>query len=323
MALLIAVNVTIFVVAVIWVAAALNRSDAELAVVNMDLQQKNQENEVFVYSASHDLRSPLVNLHGFSRELTLVSQSIRTLFTDGGLPAEKIEHGLRLIDLDMKRSIHFIQTAVSRLDAIIDALLRLSRTGRVEYHPQVIDTNQLVARIVESMAVTLFDRGVAVEVEDLPACWGDPTAVEQLFANLIVNSVNYLDVARPGKIEVGSLDTDSAGEDRPPATTFFVKDNGLGIDPAYHGKVFQALKRLHPEVAKGEGIGLAIVKRIVDRHGGGIYFESAARSGTTFFVKLPNPNLRSEPAPVSRATSQIKDSQHEQRNARNLACGRR
>jgi signal transduction histidine kinase len=271
---------------------------AELAATNADLEQKKQENEMFVYSASHDLRSPLVNLQAFSQELSLVLQSIRQLITGSDLPADKAAQGLKLIDVDMERGIRFIQTAVSRLDAIIDALLRLSRAGRIEYQPQRIDANQMVGRILESMSATLFDRGVSVEVADLPDCWGDPTAVEQVFANLIGNAVNYLDATRPGTIAIGSRQADSNVDGDPSATIYYVKDNGLGIDPAYHGKVFQALKRLHPKVAPGEGIGLAIAKRIVDRHGGEITFDSAAGEGTTFIVTLPTSNLTSNPASV-------------------------
>lgn len=346
-ALMVAVTVMLFVVAAGWIAAALNRSDkarqeaverirrlneelevrvaertTELAATNADLQQKNQENEMFVYSVSHDLRSPLVNLQGFSQELALVTKSIRQLVADGGLPADKRDRGLELIDVDMQRGLHYIQTAVSRLGGIIDALLRLSRAGRVEYQFEHIDTNELVARILESMTSTMFDRGVAVQLVDLPPCWGDSTAVEQVFANLIGNAANYLDAERPGKIEVGSLAADSTGDGEPLATIYYVKDNGLGIDPAYEGKVFQALKRLHPEVAPGEGIGLAIVKRIVDRHAGEIWFESTVGVGTTFFVKLP----RSTVAPSISAASaphQERNFRDDQRIARNPVGGRR
>ncbi len=347
-ALMVAVTVMLFVVAVGRIAAALNRSEAarkeaelrilnlneeleervrvrttELAAANLDLLQKNQENEMFVYSVSHDLRSPLVNLQGFSQELAFVTQTIRKLIAEGGLPADKSKQGIELVDVDMQRGIHFIQTAVSRLGGIIDALLRLSRAGRVEYQPQGIDTNRLVARIVESMSATMFDCGVAVEIGDLPACRGDAIAIEQVFANLIGNAVNYLDATRPGKIEVGSVNADSDGESDPQRTIYFVKDNGLGIDPEYRDKVFQALKRLHPEVARGEGIGLAIVKRIVDRHGGEIWFESAVGEGTTFFVKLPHSNSIAEAAPECRALSQERSNQDAQRNARNPVGGRR
>lgn len=348
-ALMIAVTVVMFVVAVGWIASALNRSDkerqaaerrilrmnseleqrvkertTELAAVNADLVHKHQENEMFVYSVSHDLRSPLVNLQGFSQELAIVSQSIRKLIVEGGLPAETTERGLRIIDDDMQRGVRFIQTAVSRLGNIIDALLRLSRAGRVEYQLQEVDATHLVSRVVESMSATLYDRGATLEVDELPVIWGDPTALEQVFANLIGNAANYLDPARPGRIAVGcrkSETTEEAG-----TAILFVEDNGLGIDPAYHGKVFQALKRLHPEVAPGEGIGLAVVKRIVERHGGEIWFESAAGVGTTFFVKLLSnaaQRTTADSTPENGVVNLERSTQDDRRSARNPVGGRR
>jgi signal transduction histidine kinase len=262
---------------------------AELAAANAELLEKNQENELFVYSVSHDLRSPLVNLEGFSRELGSVCQDLRGLLADKHLPPAVCERGLALLDGDMAESIRFIQAGVLRLSGIIDALLRLSRVGRVEYRWQPVDMNAAVGRIVEAMSATIAVRRAIVRVDDLPAVWGDPTAVEQVFANLIGNAVNYLDPSRPGVIEVGCnnaaapAETNGAGASR----TYYVKDNGLGIPDAYRPKVFQAFKRLHPEVAKGEGIGLAVVHRIVKRHGGTISLESAEGEGSTFLVTLP------------------------------------
>lgn len=349
-ALMIAVTALMFVVVVARIAAALNGADrrrqvaerrirrlnsdlearvaertTELAAANADLVHKNQENEMFVYSVSHDLRSPLVNLQGFSQELSIVLQSVRRLIVNEELSSEETTQGLHLIDEDMRRSIRFIQTAVARLGNIIDALLRLSRAGRVEYQPQAIDATQLISRIVESMSSTLFDRGAVVEIGALPSLWGDPLALEQVFANLIGNASTYLDPARPGRIAVGCLPNDAAAADYT-ATTLFVEDNGLGIDPAYQGKVFQALKRLHPEVAPGEGIGLAVVKRIVERHGGEIWFESTVGQGTTFFVKLPTGvcmQSTAELATTDAAPNPERSIQHDRRSARNPIGGRR
>ncbi|MEX0611641.1 MAG: ATP-binding protein [Pirellulales bacterium] len=315
-ALMVVATVVMFLAAIGWIAAALNRSDderkraelavrqfnaqlekrvaertADLAAANHDLLQKNQENEMFVYSVSHDLRSPLVNLQGFSKELGLVCQEIQELLRAHGTEGTELSQRGRQLEEDMQRSVRFIQTAVMRLSGIIDALLRLSRAGRVEYQQCRIDVRAAVDRVVESMAGTIFDRGASVRVYDLPPTVGDPTAIEQVFANLVGNALNYLDPKRPGLIEVGSTDaaggTDANNELSPRLRTYFVRDNGLGIAEAYHSKVFQALKRLHPEVAKGEGIGLAIVRRIVHRHGGKAWFESKAGQGSTFFIELP------------------------------------
>jgi signal transduction histidine kinase len=260
---------------------------------------------MFVYSVSHDLRSPLVNLEGFGKELSLACQEIRAILADKALPPTLQRRGLTLLDGDVAESIRFIQTGVLRLSNIIDALLRLSRAGRVEYQQQQVDVHALVRRIVESMSGTITERGATVTVKDLPPVWGDATAVEQIFANLIGNALNYLDPKRPGLVEVGCTDdVEANGHGRHSNWhTYYVKDYGLGIPQAYKAKVFQAFQRLHPGVAKGEGMGLTVVHRIVERHGGRIWFESTEGAGTTFFVTLPEP---SDDAPCASLPSENK-----------------
>src|SRR5207245_2774262 len=169
---------------------------AELTTANRELAQKNSENEMFVYSVSHDLRAPLVNLQGFSKEIGLVCQDLRNLLADGPVPAAVRDRGLALVDRDMAEATHFIQTGVLRLSHIIDALLRLSRAGRVEYQWQHLDVHALVERVVESMHATVVQRGATVSIGSLPAVRGDATAIAQLSANLIGNALQYLDATR-------------------------------------------------------------------------------------------------------------------------------
>jgi signal transduction histidine kinase len=255
----------------------------ELAEANRDLAQKNQENEMFVYSVSHDLRSPLVNLQGFSKELGAVAQDLKVLLNTDGVPDSVRREATALLDGDVKQSLHFIQTAVGRLGSIIEALLRLSRVGRIEYQSAAVDMNGLVTRVVDSMSAATYDAGVSVQISDLQPSFGDGSALEQLFANLIGNAVKYRDPTRAGSIEIGmATEPGAAG-----AQTYIVRDNGLGIPAAHQEKIFQAFKRAHPNVASGEGMGLAIVRRIVQRHGGTINVESAVGRGSTFFVTLP------------------------------------
>lgn len=260
----------------------------ELAETNRRLVQQSEENEMFVYSVSHDLRSPLVNLQGFSKELSLGCEDVRAILTDSSLPEATQKRGVDLVDNEMGQSIRFIQTAVMRLASIIDSLLRLSRAGRVELHCAQVDLNGTVARVVEALHGTVTERRAEMSVKDLPSVWGDPTVLEQIFANLIGNSLNYLDPARPGKIEVGACKPGADGVALAHGQlTYYVKDNGLGIPQAYQQKVFHAFQRFHADKAKGEGMGLASVRRLVDRHGGKIWFESASGVGTTFYVSLP------------------------------------
>lgn len=262
---------------------------AELAERNLQLAQKNEENEMFVYSVSHDLRSPLVNLEGFSDELQVSLRDLGKLFQDEQIPAAVRKRAADLVGGGMGESIDFIRTAVSRLGRIIDALLRLSRAGRVTYQRQPLDVGQIVRRVVDALHGTVAEKNAEVVVGDLPPAVGDQTAVEQVFANLVGNALNYLDPARPGRVEVGGRAGRPGpdGATDPTGNTYFVKDNGLGIDPAYLPKLFQAFQRLHPDKAPGEGIGLAIVRRMLERLGGKVWAESVPGEGTTFFFTLP------------------------------------
>ena len=278
------------------------RLDAVFRDMARALREREQENEMFIYSVSHDLRSPLVNLQGFSEELSLSCQDLRSALEGAEVgdslresPANRGAMGLlssaagparRVLEKDIPDSVHFIKTAVSRLSAIIDALLRLSRVGRVEYRIQPVDVEAAARRVVESLGGAVKGRKAEVVVGAMPPALGDPTAVEQIFANLIGNAVAYLDPARPGRVQVGALES---GDGAVPAglRTYYVKDNGLGIPKDYQELVFLAFKRLHANVAQGEGVGLALVYRMVGRLGGKIWVESTAGEGSTFFVALP------------------------------------
>ena len=260
------------------------RLDTVFRAMARSLREREQENEMFIYSVSHDLRSPLVNLQGFSEELNLSCQDMRSALA--GVEDAGGRRALRIVEKDVPESLHFIKTAVSRLSAIIDALLRLSRVGRVEYQIQPVNIAEIVKRIVEALDNTIEGRKATVTTGALPPALGDPTAVEQIFANLIANALHYLDSARPGRVEIGTL---APGQEKAPAglQTYFVKDNGLGIPEAYQQRVFLAFQRLHADVVQGEGVGLALVYRMVGRLGGKIWLESTAGIGSTFFVALP------------------------------------
>jgi len=154
--------------------------------------------------------------------------------------------------------------------------------------------------VVDAMQGSIRARRANVIVEDLPAVWGDPTALEQVFANLIGNAVNYLDPTREGRVEIGTTPA-------PPGVhslrIFYVRDNGLGIPAVALPRLFNAFQRLHGNVAAGEGIGLALVRRVVERHGGRVWAESKEGIGTTFYLSLPEAEVRTaQPAVETQAT---------------------
>ena len=254
---------------------------AELEEANRQLARKNEENETFVYSVSHDLRSPLVNLEGFSRELALSCAEVKQILTDPAMPPQLRAKAETIVGQEVAESIGYIQAGVARLTGIIDALLRLSRLGRVQYEPRAVAVVPVVERVVRSLRVTADEKGAAVTVGPLADAWADPVAVEQVFGNLVGNALNYLSPSRPGRVEVGS----APGE--PDVCTYFVRDNGVGIPAAHQTQVFQAFRRLHPGLSLGEGMGLVMVRRMLERLGGRVWFESVEGEGTTFYFTLP------------------------------------
>jgi signal transduction histidine kinase len=274
--------------------ADLARRADQLARINETLRQQTQENEMFIHGVSHDLRAPLVNLQGFSRELNHACNDLRERIATSSLTPEARARIERTINEDIGEALRYLQTAVLRASHIIDALLRLARVGRVEYRRQRVGVRDLVQRVVDAMHASIRARGAQVSVHALPDAWGDPTALEQVFANLIGNALNYLDPAREGRVEIGTASAPPGVES---LQIFYVRDNGLGIPEVGLPRLFQAFARMHGNVAPGEGIGLALVRRVVERHGGRIWVESAEGQGTTFYLSLPDALAAAPPAP--------------------------
>ena len=252
---------------------------AELADANRGLAQKNEEVEAFVYIVSHDLRAPLVNLQGFSNELERSCKELEAELVTLPLPAASEARIRSLVSDDITSSLRFIRASTSKFQRLIDALLTLSRTGKHEYRRDSVDVGALVEQTLMTLRQSIDGSGAQLSVEPLPAATGDATAIGQVFANLISNALKYLQPGRPGRIVVG-------GEASGGVAHYWVRDNGAGIPASAQRRLFQVFQRFHPELAAGEGMGLAIVKRIVERHGGKIWAESSEGGGTTFHISL-------------------------------------
>jgi signal transduction histidine kinase len=255
------------------------RRTEELAMANAVLAQRNEDVEAFIYIVSHDLRVPLVNLQGFSRELERSCRDIEGLLQTAPSPArgEKIK---AILDDDIAGALRYISASTNKFQRLIDALLLLSRTGKHELRLEVIDLRTLVDTTLLSLRQSIERSGAEIAIDPLPAVTGDVTAIGQVFANLISNALKYLQPGRPGQIRIG-------GESKDGAVHCRVSDNGAGIPASSQRRLFQVFQRFHPELAPGEGMGLAIVKRLVERHGGKVWAESEQGVGTTFHVTLP------------------------------------
>ena len=268
---------------------------SELARVNTELARTVRDNEMFVYSVSHDLRSPLVNLQGFGKELSRSCDELVLALADRSIPKQVQAEALAIVERDFLESIRFIRIAVSRAASIIDALLQLSRAGRVEYRPRNVFLSEVVSRVLDAMRTTIAERGARVFIHHLDTVHGDPTALEQIVANLVGNAVNYLEPGRPGRIDIETVPRVPAQAVGPPPerwshgaySILAVRDNGSGIPASHLPKIFVAFQRLEPGKAEGEGIGLTLVRRMVERHGGAIWVDSSEGIGSTFYVALP------------------------------------
>jgi signal transduction histidine kinase len=266
---------------------SLNRQLAErveqLAAANRALSEKSLEIETLVYSVSHDVRGPLVNLQGFTRELQHSCEDLLKLIdNEPGIPAGVQEQARRIVSVEMEESTGYLENAVLHLGNIVDALLRLSRLGRVVYQFQPVDVRALVERVVTAAQSTIQGQQAEVMIGDLPSVVADAAALEQVFGNLVSNALRYRDPARPCRIEIGATASTDGGR-----VTYYVRDSGLGVPANAVPELFTAFRRFHPQAGPGEGMGLLTVRRIVERHHGQVRVESTQGEGSTFFVELP------------------------------------
>lgn len=248
------------------------RAEEEVRQLNRDLEQRveartaqltaaNKELEAFAYSISHDLRAPLRAVDGFSQII-------------------EEDYGPKL-DVEGKRLLGVVRAETRKMGRLIDDLLSFSRTGRCEMNMTGIDMNGLARSIYNELTALNPGRNVDIRVGDLPAASGDQSMVRQALVNLMSNAVKFTRTRETAVIEI-------SGEGRDVENVYAVKDNGVGFDMQYAHKLFNVFQRLHAaEEFEGTGVGLAIVQRIIHRHGGRVWAEGVAGQGAAFYFSLP------------------------------------
>ena len=257
--------------------------EEQVATRTADLSRANEEIQRFAYIVSHDLRSPLVNVMGFTAELEAAAVALGDLVTraEAEAPAIVTEEARLAAREDLPEAIGFIRTSTQKMDRLINAILKLSREGRRVIAPEPLDVAALVEGIAASIRHLIDDRGVALTVErPMPALLSDRLAVEQILSNLIENATKYLQPGRPGVIIV-------SGTAQRGRVILSVADNGRGIAPADHARVFDLFRRSGQQDQPGEGIGLAHVRALAYRLGGTIDVTSELGTGSTFRLNLP------------------------------------
>lgn len=262
-------------------AGALNRMVAGLRGLMKELAQKNKELESIVYVASHDLRSPIINLLGFSQCMEENCAELRTIIDSEKLPPEVVEKIKFYIDTEIPKNLQYIKVSGAKMDSLINGLLRVSRIGRAALNPVDIDMNELIQNIVLSINFQLEQIGASVTVGKIPSCSGEPEQICQVFSNLIDNAIKYRDVKKTLQLSI-------SGEERDGEVVYAVADNGIGIQTDHQEKIWELFHRLHPKgPVSGEGLGLTLARRIISRHNGRIWVESEPEKGSTFFISLP------------------------------------
>lgn len=245
------------------------------------LEAKNKELESIVYVTSHDLRSPLVNIQGFSSELAASCAEAAGLFAGVEMDADVREKLERILVEDVGEASKFINAGVNKMEGLIKGLLTLSRIGQANIRVDQLDMNEVVSASIDSMQYRIRDLKIDILIDKLPGCIGDVGQISQVFGNLIDNAVKYLDAGRDGCIRV-------TGQTQNGSSIYCVEDNGVGIAENHQANVFKLFHRLEPDGGvAGDGIGLTTVRRILERHGGKVWVDSAAGSGARFYVELP------------------------------------
>ena len=236
------------------------RRTAELEQANKELEQKNAELERFTYSVSHDLKSPLITISGYL----------------GYLKEDIVAGNVERLEKDTQR----IANAVDKMDRLLTDVLELSRIGRVVNPSETLRIEEIIAEAVEAIRGRLDARGVSVQIQtNLPLVHGDKARLTEVLQNLIDNSAKFMGDQSNPEIIIGFIEENN---NKP---IFFVKDNGMGIASEFHERIFGLFNRLDPQI-EGTGVGLALVKRIIEIHGGRIWVESEVGNGSTFYFTL-------------------------------------
>ncbi len=268
-------------ISTVWDVTKRKQVEQALEHLNDELKQKNKELEQIVYITSHDLRTPLVNISGYSKEITKSLEEVVSILQNAEDLTVAKEKVSLIAESDIAESENYISKNILKMENLLSGLLNLSKLGRQELNKEKLNMNKMISDIAKSMTYQVNNIGAKLELSELPFCTGDAMQINQLFSNLIGNALKYLDSDRSGVIKV-------SGRKEHDYSVYCVEDNGIGIASEHQEIIFEIFYQLNPSKVEGEGLGLTIASKIVNSHGGKIWVESELGKGSKFFVSLPN-----------------------------------
>lgn len=268
------------ILGIFWDISDRKKAEQERQRLLLELERKNREQAQITYIASHDLRSPLVNIQGFSHELMLSIEKIQSIMKTAQVVTDRLDELKIILAEELPEALHFIETSSGHIERLLAGILQYYRIGQIELKWTEVDLNAVLEDVQQILQFVIIENQTEITVERLPKCQGDYDQIVQLFLNLLGNAIKYRSRERPCQIRIaGWMDRGNC--------IYCVEDNGVGIPQSLQTEIFELFHRLAPEQVQGEGLGLPIVQTIVARHRGRMWVESQAGLGSKFFISLP------------------------------------
>ena len=268
------------------------RADSENSDLIQQQWEKISDLKQIISVTTHDLKTPLINIKGFSKELRLNLDELITLLNYGGqecppspnkpdVSSDVREKIASLMEGEISEALGFIDASTKKMDSLLEGLSVISSLERKELNIAELDMNQVITEILKVLEFKLKESNVNIKIDRLPSCKGDESQINQVFSNLINNALKFVHPDRSGEIRI-------YGWKKGRISTYCIEDNGIGIEEKDFTGIFEIFCRIDKTATSGDGLGLTIARRILDRHSGKIWVESRVGSGSRFFVSLPS-----------------------------------
>jgi PAS domain S-box-containing protein len=246
-----------------------------------EITDKNKDLEQIIYMITHDLRTPMTNIQGFTKAIEYSLEKIIKDLESLNIPRETNEDIENILQNEIKEFRKYIHQSIYKIDSLIKGLVEITQVGRDAINIKRIDMNRLISDVISNFRYELDSKNIDINTEELPDCIGDRVQINQVFTNLIDNAIKFMTDSRKGLI---SITGGKKGEN----SIYCVKDNGIGINNKYFGDVFEMFWKMDLSDDRGQGLGLAIINRILTRNKGKIWIESDEGAGSRFYISLPS-----------------------------------